>query len=128
MTTAMALKLLSSTFPSSYAKIIVFRFGVADAVLAVSPAEFKANLLELVHLAKASGKTVLLVEPSSVPAIANTLVAPMRSVVAEVAKSEQVPLVILHDLPWATPDGLHPDQATADLYAGRIVTSLLGML
>lgn len=123
---------------ASNASVVVFNFGINDAIHSVPPDAFDSQMAELVELAQAAGKKVVLEIPN--PIIAGyTLVPPESSDRLEVlAKRERqlaarmhVAMVDQHgkyvfdpDLSKRLTDGVHPNDAFYREKALNLVATL----
>ncbi|KVP11954.1 hypothetical protein WJ85_17125 [Burkholderia ubonensis] len=104
------------------AQIVTFNFGINDSYHCGETTDsFADHLAQLVQLAQATGKTVVLEEPNPVTAPTIPNVAAYSAVVDQVARSRGIPLVqqyapIQAIAGWQQmlPDGIHPNEA---LYA-----------
>jgi len=104
------------------AQIASFNFGINDSYYCGETADsFATHLGQLVDLARAAGKTVVLEEPNPVNTSKIPNLAAFSAIVGQVAAAKNVPLVqqyaYIQSLSvWEQmlPDGIHPDSA---LYA-----------
>lgn len=106
------------------ARVVVLRWGGSDAILGTPPDVFERQLRQMVALTREAGPIPLLVEVinhDQYKAQADTFNAINHRVAADMG----VDIVLIRDLPWALIDGIHPDQATADLIDARITDQVL---
>ncbi|GAA4425767.1 SGNH/GDSL hydrolase family protein [Acidovorax lacteus] len=107
--------------------VMVLRFGGADYLLGVPPADFVAHLRTLVQQAQAAGKAVVLVGiPDLTPGVLG-----FDGLVRQVAQAEGVRYIDLSGVainPGDQPDGFHPGQALSDRIAEVIARELLDII
>ncbi len=107
------------------ASTLVIRYGGADALRAVPLADFERDLGEMVSLAQAAGKTVLLV---GVIATTTGVTDDYDLAVERAADAFGTGFVDVRAVPFALPDDLaddvHPAQAWSDRITALIAKSL----
>ena len=107
-------------------KVVLLRFGGADALLGEDVEVFRAGLKELVKAALAKNKRPVItgIVWTSTP---NTTLDLFNSVAKQVAEETQVKFLDLRSLPYSpedSVDGLHPNQAYSDRISKFIVDQL----
>ena len=107
------------------ASVLVVRYGGADALRGVPLAEFEQDLAELVRLAQAAHKRVLLVGVIATPTGATDA---FDLAVERTADALGAGFVDVRAVPYALPDdladGVHPAQAWSDRITAAIVRHL----
>ena len=107
------------------ASVLVVRYGGADALRGTPLADFERDLAELVRLAQAAGKTVLLV---GVIATTTGVTDDYDLAVERAADAFGTGFVDVRAVPFALPDDLaddvHPAQAWSDRITALIAKSL----
>jgi len=111
------------------ASVLVVRYGGADALRGVPLAEFEQDLAELVRLAQAAHKRVLLVGVIATPTGATDA---FDLAVERTADALGAGFVDVRAVPFALPDdladGVHPAQAWSDRITAAIVRHLRPLL
>lgn len=110
---------------STSASVLVIRYGGADAVRGTPLADFERDLGEMVTLAQAAGKTVLLV---GVIATTSGVTDDFDTAVERIADAFGTGFVDVRTVPFTWPgdlaDGVHPAQDWSD----RITVLMVGSL
>jgi lysophospholipase L1-like esterase len=108
--------------------LVVIRFGVADTVHGLTPAQFGENIARLVAEARALGKRVLL---TGLTHAGDVDTAPLDRAMRECAKSLGIAFADVHALPFGDgdlADGIHPAEGysrrVGELVAAVIADSL----
>jgi hypothetical protein len=111
------------------ASVLVVRYGGADALRGVPLAEFEQDLAELVRLAQAAHKRVLL---AGVIATTSGVTDDFDLAVERTADALGAGFVDVRAVPYALPDdladGVHPAQAWSDRITAAIVRHLRPLL
>lgn len=97
-------------------RLVVIRFGVADTVHGLTPAQFAGHITRLVDGARSQGKAVIL---TGLPHAAAVDTGPLDAVMRERAQALGVPFVDVRALafgPGDLADALHP----GEVYSRRI--------
>jgi lysophospholipase L1-like esterase len=105
--------------------LVVIRFGVADTVYRLTPAQFAQNITRLVGEAQALGKRVLL---TGLTRARDVDTAPLDAVMRECAARLRVPFVDVQALPFEPgdlADGLHPGERYSRR-VGEAITRSIG--
>jgi len=110
---------------TTQASTLVIRYGGADAMRGTQLADFERDLGEMVSLAQAAGKTVLLV---GVIATTTGVTDDYDLAVERVADAHATGFVDVRSVPFTLPDDLadnvHPAQAWSDRITALIAKSL----
>lgn len=110
---------------ATQASVLVVRYGGADALRGVAVADFERDLAELVRLAQAAGKRVLLVGVIATPTGATD---DFDLAVERAADALGAGFVDVRAVPYSLPDDLadavHPAQAWSDRMTALIAKSL----
>lgn len=111
---------------TTQAGTLVIRYGGADAVRGTPLADFERDLGELVALAQAAGKTVLMV---GVIATTTGVTDDYDLIVERVADAHGTGFVDVREVPYTLPDDLaddvHPAQAWSDRITALVVEILM---
>lgn len=114
--------------------VVVVELGGNDALRGLPVAQMKSNLAAIVQRSKKSGARVLLVGMKMPPNFGADYVAAFEKAFAEVAKSENVPLVPFmlegfgDDLDYFQPDRIHPNEPAQPLILETIWPKLAPLL
>ena len=124
-TSAEGLERLPSLLNDPSVKVMILCFGGNDILQKKPMAQLKANLKQMIQMAKAKGVEVLLI---SVPDISLFGLSPL-GLYEEVAKEEDVPLVsgLLSDIlgnPSLKSDQIHPNANGYHIMAEKILEAL----
>jgi lysophospholipase L1-like esterase len=109
-------------------ELVVIRFGVADTVHGLTPAEFAAHIARLVDEARALGKRVLL---TGLTHAGDVDTAPLDAAMRGCAAATGVPFVDVHALPFAPgdlADGLHPAEGYSRRVGEAVAAAIRGIL
>ena len=99
---------------NSTAQIVAVNFCINDSNPAFkeSTDTYRALLVQIIDIARAAGKVIVLVEPNRVEPYWLPDTPHYVSVMRDVAAEMSVPLVPNFAYPAVIPDGVHPDAAT----------------
>lgn len=108
------------------AATIILWYGGADAVLGTQPADFERDLAAAARLVRAAGADVVLVTTYQHPdpgvqAASRAITEAVR----RVGCALRIPVADLWDTPVGFADPVHPDQATAVLFAQQVARLIL---
>nr|WP_128646521.1 SGNH/GDSL hydrolase family protein [Cupriavidus sp. SHE] len=111
---------------NSQAQIVAVNFCINDSNPAFkeSTDTYRALLVQIVNIARAAGKVILLVEPNRVEPYWLPDTPHYVSVMRDVAAEMSVPLVPNFAYPAVIPDGVHPDAATYAAMGERMAAVL----
>lgn len=101
------------------ADVVILRYGMADAAHGLTPAQTRANLLNLIALAHAQGRRAIVINVSRTP---SCLECATNAAIADLTDID------VSGIDGATLDGIHPDEAFAARMAMFIHAELVRLL
>lgn len=113
------------------AQIIVFRVGGADAVMGTSTASVESSLRQLIGIAKANGRKVLVVGVTNTSSLLGSTILGLRNannaMCSRVAAELGTSFVDVSSIPYTDadfPDNMHPNRRYSDLQSQAIVAAI----